>query len=417
MKRALSIFLSLLIAFGIFSGIPFTENAFDFLKIEAKAASTETVGDLLLTLNDDGQSYSVIDFLSNNTEAVEIPSTYKGLPVTKIGNGAFDYNYTLSSITIPSTITSVGANAFYECNSLKKVNITDVAAWCSIEFSGWYSNPFSKGDLYLDGELVTDLIIPEGVEFINSYAFQSLNSITSVKIPDSVIGIGEGAFSSCESLVTIKITDSVKTIGEDAFYNTAYYNDESNWENNVLYLKTILLDAKDEALGEVIIKDGTTYVSANAFEYSDTLTSVTIPDSVTSIGGEVFSSCDKLEIVVIGSGLTDIGANAFLYCDNLKEFIVSENNPAYSSENGLLLSKDKSTLIKYPTAKEDVIFTIPEYISTVATNSIDTPVNLRLLIAGENIKTVEKSAVSIIGAVTLPSKTITSFALNGNEAT
>ena len=130
--------------------------------------------------------------------------------VTSIGDDAFYDCNSLTSVTIPSSITSIGEDAFYNCTALKKVHISDVASWCNISFEldqqgrENYSNPlFYAKNLYLNYELVTDLIIPEGVTSIHSYAFSNCSSLTSVTIPSSVTSIGASAFNDCRSLSTV----------------------------------------------------------------------------------------------------------------------------------------------------------------------------------------------------------------------
>ena len=139
--------------------------------------------------------------------------------VTSIGGAAFESCSGLTSVTIGNGVTSIGSYAFNGCSSMTSVYITDIAAWCGIDFGGSASNPlYYAHNLYLNGELVTDLVIPDGVTSIGSYAFSGCDSLTSVIIPDSVTSIGYGAFEGCSSLTSVTIPDSVTSIGAEAFY-------------------------------------------------------------------------------------------------------------------------------------------------------------------------------------------------------
>lgn len=134
----------------------------------------------------------------------EIPSEYNGLPVTAIGEEAFAYSLRLEKIIFPDTITHVYRNAFYGCSKLNSVYIKDMKKWCDIIFQAPSSNPmYNNCDLYLNNERVTNLVIPDTVETINSFAFYRCTSIETAYIPGTVTYLGGNIFSDCTSLTTI----------------------------------------------------------------------------------------------------------------------------------------------------------------------------------------------------------------------
>ena len=191
--------------------------------------------------------------------------------VTSIGEYAFKACSSLTSVVIGNGITDIGSNAFQWCDSLTSVYITDLEAWCNIWFNNASANPLSGAKLYLNNELVTELVIPNKVTEIAGYTFYDCDSLTSVVIPDSVTSIGEYTFYDCDSLTSVEIPDSVTSIGEYTFYDC-------------------------DSLTSVVIPDFVTSIDEYTFYDCDSLTSVVIPDSVTSIGYYAFRDCDSLTI-------------------------------------------------------------------------------------------------------------------------
>lgn len=166
----------------------------------------------------------------NSTLFAYLPTSYSGsynIPegIKEICSGAFSGCSGLTSITIPNSVTSIGSDAFSGCKSLSTVHISDLAAWCNIQFDDpWSSNPLSIAHhLYLNGEEVKELVIPDDMTSICSFAFFGYSSLTSVTIPNSVTSIGMGAFYNCSNLMDVMVKTRTPINIFDAFSNEALH--------------------------------------------------------------------------------------------------------------------------------------------------------------------------------------------------
>lgn len=290
-NKVISAMLSVLMVSGMFTAMPLAVNA------AGTADTNETTTSAAVQSADDTQSdseekeyndftyYTHFNEENNRTEAVitgykgidndlVIPDSIDNAVVTSIGVKAFAESNQFESITIPDSIESIGEDAFWECNGLKKVYVSSIEDWCKIKFENTFSNPINYGSkIYIDGELATDITIPKGITKICDYAFVNCDTITNVVIPNSVISIGDSAFNCCSNLKNISIPNSVVNIGKGAF--SSCFN-----------------------LEKVEIPDGIKIIKDYTFTSCEKLNTIIIPQSVKKIGYLAFDSDRNLSNVL-----------------------------------------------------------------------------------------------------------------------
>ena len=263
---------------------------------------------------------------SGRDSYLEIPSTYKELPVTAIGPEAFRNATSLISVVIPEGVTKIGHGAFLYSSNLESIIIPD-------------SLKIIEHSAFAYASSLKHITIPEGVESIEKFAFLECRSLESVILPSTLTIIKDDAFRGNHKLETILIPDGVLSIGNSVFYDC--FN----------------------------------------------LETITMSKNVESIGIYAFVNCDNLKSIDLPESLMEIGEGAFREAASLEEINVAPNNIYYSSEDGVLYDKEKTTLILYPMGKTDESYTFPNSLQII--NSF--------IIPNKHIKTIyiPKSVVII----------------------
>ena len=288
----------------------------------------------------------------------------KCYPVTAIAHSAFRGCSSLTSLAIPHTISAIDDYAFLGCTALAEAHITDLEAWCAIEFSSPIANPcYYAHHLFLNGDEVTRLAIPDSVPEISAFAFYGCSAIDTIDIPASVMFIGKMAFADCPAITSL-------TVAGD---NPAY--DSRNSCNAIIRTETNSLIAGCQ---NTVIPNTVTFIADGAFHACTSLTSIHIPNSVTQIGLEAFYNCSSLigvnipnSVHVIGyqafygcsslrgihipGSVRGIGSSAFEFCPSLTSISVSPDNPRFDSrdecnaiietDDNLLIAGCKNTII------------------------------------------------------------------------
>ena len=308
-----------------------------------------------LTYEIENGKVTITDCDTSLSGDIVLPSKIEGKPVTSIGDNAFRFCSSLTSITIPDSVTSIGGYAFDSCSSLTSVTIPDsVTSIGSAAFSG------CKG--------LTSITIPDSVTSIGNYAFWDCSSLTSITIPDSVTSIGSWAFNGCNNLNQINVDKA----------NTVYSS-----ENGVLFDKN-----KTKLIRYPEGKADASYA---------------IPNSVTSIGSYVFSGCTSLTSIKIPSSVIEIYNNPFRDCASLTAVNVDSKNAEYSSVDGVLFSKDKSELLAYPAGK-GTSYSIPSAVTSIGNQAFDSCSSLTSI-------TIPDSVTSIVGSAFEDCSSLTSITI------
>ena len=416
------------------------------------SAFTRNVNLVKFDVSEDNESYTSVDGVLYNKEKTAVvcyPKSLSGeyvIPdtVTSIEKAAFENCNKLTKITIGSGVETVNPYAFNQCNLLATVVFKD---------SDTANKKICERAFYYCGSL-TEVDFGNAVTSIGDYAFTICSKIKSLEFPDSLTSIGQFAFSPYtdrtggtykeSNLESVKFGTGLKTIGNYAFYDDrkiskleftgdnltsigsyAFYDNLAleelnlsgdnvsigdNAFNNCNKLKTVNLKSGIKSIGSYAFRDCTVLddiklcseletIGAYAFYNCGNLQSIEIPDNVTKIDNNTFENCSSLKSVSIGKSCTTISATAFNNATKLEKITVSADNEKYSSVDGALLNKEKTSIILYPKSKSGE-FVIPDTVTSIADRAFSSCPNLTKITIGANVESVGAYAFSSCSALT-----------------
>ena len=320
----------------------------------------------------------------------------------------------LTVVTLPDSLEEIGDSAFYGHTKLKQVNVGKglkafnpsafpSAALNSVTIDAENPNLVNENNIvyskdktvlyYATENVGGDVILPDSLTTIGDYAFTRHSSVTSLKMGSNVTSIGEGAFYYTP-ITTLEIPGSVKTIGDEAFYSADIENLTLNEG-----LEVIGVDAFTYCnLSTLVIPNSVTTISEGAFSMNSNLASVTFGDSVKVIGDYAFTNSAIVGEVVLPASLEEFGVEVFqtrmIDEPKITNFIVEEGSTHFSSENGLLMDKDKTKVFAYAAGNPQTSLTLPSTVKTIATLAFEKAVNLTSLDLGTSLERIEEEAFS-----------------------
>ncbi|MHB1454762.1 MAG: leucine-rich repeat protein, partial [Saccharofermentanales bacterium] len=381
MKKSLSILIATLIVFQT-------------LLSANLSVAAETSGDYIYTIVDGNAE--ITDY-SGSDSSLTIPDTLGGYPVTSITGQAFYGSYSLTSVTIPDSVSFIGNMAFAYCYNLTQILISaNNPSYKSI--AGVLFNksgtqlilyPGGKEGAYTIPDGVTSILsnafyccygltsvsIPSGVTIIGDLTFYMCFNLTAVNIPGSVISIGRSAFYGCSELVGLTIAEGVKTLGESVFSGCDSLTSVSipasvesidiyafSYCKSLVQINVSAGNSQYKSIDGVLFnKQGSLLIQYPSGKPGDYV----IPGSVINIGNYAsFTNCTNLTSLSIPDSVLSFGTYEFYGCSNLTQFIVSSGNPVFMSIDGVIFNKLGNEIIRYPAGKAGD-YTIPGNVTDI----------------------------------------------------
>ena len=236
--------------------------------------------------------------------------------VDSIADGAFTDCNKVENITFNGGIRKLGPTVFKNM-SLSRLDINDVPAWCAMSFSSQTANPMSYAkNIYIEGSDDYHLIVSEGTDSINDYAFAGCNILKSATISKNIKKIGTGSFSYCRDLRLVSLSENIEEIGDSAFAGCISLETVNLPENLPSISSHLFYECKN--LTSASIPTTVKTIGDNAFYGCSNMKKVEIPHICDSIGDNAFNGCSSFTSLNLPYRLSKIGVSAFANCEGLK---------------------------------------------------------------------------------------------------
>lgn len=389
------------------------------------------------------QGTGCIDYSNNSYPWLKyndvIESVIIGGDITTLPQYAFESCSHLSTVELPASLTSIEYKPFLNSPLSSIYYNGTVADWLSIEFGDSFFDSSNDTKLYIDGTLVSNLVIPEGITDIPARVFCNYKRLTSVEIPESVKTIGSDAFNC--GLLYAEFKGNAPTIGNYSFGSTGYLNGTAiyyhtgttGWTSpkwNDYYASCLEIDnynTLDEnncnAQGILFTLNPTAKTATvgngsssnnNSGYYGAQMGAVVIPDTVIKdgvtyqvigISQRAFYRNSHVTSVTIGANVSSVIPSAFAGCTSLKEIIVDSGNQYFCSCEGVLYDIGKLYLYVYPAQKADISFTVPETVKTIGQYAFYDNSYLTSIVVGKNVTSIYSEAfcgLPKLSKITLP---------------
>lgn len=391
MTRLLRFSLLTILLSTFISAAAFTVDGINYKVISNVNKTVEVTsgnysGDIVIPekVNDSGIEYTVTKignsafYYCYTIKSISLPNT-----ITEIGESAFEYCVYLTSLTLPETLTTIGNGAFGYCNSITSLkipkNVTSIATYITYgakslqEIVVADENPNYSS---LDGGLYSkdktklyaypnmrypNVVLPEGVTTIMDGAFWDCADIKTISVPESVNILNPFCFYGCGSLTSINLPSSITTIPQGAFYYCTSLTSVVVPESVTSIGQTAF--ANCDSLLSVKLGNAVKTIGMSAFMNSGKLNDLTLPASLKSLGMSSLRGT-AIKSITIPKGCTSIGDYAFMGCNSLKEILVESGNVKYSSVDGMLCNRQGWEIISWPGGKATE-YTIPQGITNI----------------------------------------------------